>query len=330
MGFENTLNQCPSILFFMVKNIFIIFTQIYKVYSVTNEKKQKKLIQNYRDLVSYAAHHDHMTPPIINSGTLRNQMNPNSYFMPHTAQIATAAAGGQVPLLNHPQQPFFNYQQQAAPPYYNQGPTNNPYRFAQIYTANNVTSNSPICPNRYQNRSISTLGSVANTTIFNENLQTQQPNQMIKQQQQHQFYTGFNDKKDIYCSQSQQSSFSMPVTESMIYNTHGNRYQQYDQNILMCQSPNKTANKNKLSTPANPFTAKVGKALYGLPFMSRSKSSLSALNEQSTTTSSYESNIVASTSNGIGLIGSFRQSYRSSSLPNHPTNTNKLLKASKI
>jgi hypothetical protein len=53
----------------------------------------------------------------------------------------------------------------------------------------------------------------------------------------------------------------------------------YDQNITMCQSPHVAGDAGMgiahgMTTPMNPFSAKVGKALYGLPFVSRSKSSL--------------------------------------------------------
>lgn len=116
------------------------------------------------------------------------------------------------------------------------------------------------------------------------------------------------------------------------YKNHLNAFQQqYDQNITMCQTPNSAAN---MSTPVNPFSAKVGKALYGLPFVSRSKTSIGA--NGGISNNIYNSSLVNDYNpvNGSGAVNSayistFRNSYRPNNIPNG-NNSSKIVKSSKI
>ena len=86
------------------------------------------------------------------------------------------------------------------------------------------------------------------------------------------------------------SSLNSPLPDSLLaimnndnQNYYAYKKQHYDQNITLCdqslpvggESNNKHNGPASMATPLNPFSAKVGKALYGLPFLSRSKSSLS-------------------------------------------------------
>lgn len=247
LGIETILNQNPLLIFFMIKNIFIILTQIYKVYRVSNEKRQKKILDNYRDFVM--SHQD------INM----NNNGSNSNFQ---SQIAAAATGGQIPLV-----PVGAYNKQAFQ-------ANNAYRFAQIY----ADTGAQLAANRVFNRSLTTLGSVNNG-----------------------FFTDNNSTKgeDYY------PAYQFQQQESVIGQLN-KQQQQYDANITLCPS-----------TPANPFSAKVGKALYGLPFINRSKSSLSGADLNMT--------------NGPGVATTFRNaSFNQSFRNNNNNNSNKNLKASKI
>ena len=250
LGLETILNQNPLMVFFMVKNVLIILTQIHKVYTTTNEKRQKRLMENYRDY-------------------MQHEINRN--FMSPTTQIAAAATGGQIPLVPG----YANFNQQLYPP-------NSPYRFAQIYNENAAPMNHN---NRGLNRSISSLS--GNTGFFGD--------KNCKGQTE----TGESGFNNGFGYQYQQQN-----------GEHGNyvlKQQQYDANIMLCQN---VQNQGNLSTPNNPFVNKVGKALYGLPFMSRSKTSISG---QETATNM---------SNGAGFVSTFRN--------NSFNQSNKNLKASKI
>ena len=110
------------------------------------------------------------------------------------------------------------------------------------------------------------------------------------------------------------SSLNSPLPDSLlaIMNNENQNYyankkhqQQYDQNITMCQTP------DNMATPLNPFSAKVGKALYGLPFLNRSKSSLSYGMANGSDYYSEQPNL-------------YKNTYHSNQ------NSNKMMKASKI
>jgi hypothetical protein len=155
LGWEATFNQSPTLAFFLVKNVFIIVTQMYKVYSVTSERRQRQFYENYRDFV-LATQQDNYLSAIAAAATAggstqvnsnKINMNSNVLMQQQNFNAALAAAtGGQVPLV--PLQSF-NQHANYAPPFMGnanqqmflnqhvyQPPTSNPYRFAQIYAEN--------------------------------------------------------------------------------------------------------------------------------------------------------------------------------------------------
>ena len=336
LGIENTLSLNPLLIFFMVKNFFIIITQIYKVYQVTSEKRQLRYLENYRGLIMntqqqqqqhqqqqqqiqqqykraeeqnyFDNHHYNQIPPNFNSNRInKNHNNNNNNFLtaPHNAAIAAAATGGQVPLVNQHYQHQQHYMYQPTP-------VTNPYRFAQAIYGDTTTAKSP----DNFNRSCSTLGD-ANTAFF-----ANEPNTLTSPITRYSVnkantlpHHAFNlndtsitsttpgNYNQTFQSQSfyqnpgrggvtSGNSLNSPLPDSLLAimnndNNNNNNYyaykkyqhqHNYDQNITLCQSPHVTGDVGMgiagMTTPMNPFSAKVGKALYGLPFVSRSKSSL--------------------------------------------------------
>lgn len=154
---------------------------------------------------------------------------------------------------------------------FNQYTPNSPYRFAQLYSDNAPPNQN----NRGLNRSISSLSATTG-------------------------YFGDKNYKN-HAEGGENTGYFQPGAENQNYVM---KQQQYDANIMLCQNM-----PGNLSTPNNPFSNKVGKALYGLQFMSRSKTSL---NGQETGTN---------LSNGAGFASTFR---------NNSFNQPKNLKASKI
>ncbi|CAF0912561.1 unnamed protein product [Brachionus calyciflorus] len=248
LGLDTILSQSPFLIFFMTKNILIILTQVYKVFSVASEKKKRKLMENYREY-------------------MQHEMNRNPNFIHPTTM---GAVGGQLPLV---------------PGYYNQNmyPPNSPYRFVQVY--NESQNHNP--KEKGLNRSISSLS----TGYFVEKNFKNQENE------------------NVYGNQQQQQQQQQVNDHGMNQQGYVVKQQQYDSNIMMCQ--NAAQNQSSLTTPSNPFTSKVGKALYGLPFLSRSKTSISAGQET-----------VTNMSNGAGFVSTFRN--------NSFNQSNRNLKASKI
>lgn len=240
LGLETILSQSPFLLFFMIKNMLIILTQIYKVYTVDNERRQKKIMETYRDY-------------------MQQQMNCHPNFGTQN-KIAAAATGGQIPLV----QGYANI---------NQYTPNSPYRFAQLYSENAAAANQ----NRGLNRSISSLSA---TTGY------------------------FGDKNFKHHAEGSENNVYFPTPNEQ-NNNYMLKQQQYDANIMLCQNM-----QGNLSTPNNPFTNKVGKALYGLHFLSKSKTSFSGGQETGT-----------NLTNGAGFASNFR---------NNSFNQPKNLKASKI
>ena len=354
LGWDNCMTLNPSLFFFMIKNFFIIVTQIYKIYCVIYDRRQQRYFDNYRDLLNQ---NENTTtnnyPSMDNSNSmLKNKVsnNQNNYLSnPHNAAIAAAATGGQVPLVspfqnhyshqqqhqqqhqNHHQQPYFINQQLY------QQPTNNPYRFAQLY--NDVTS-PKLGNNRDANRSLSTIGS-ANTAFFgNTNANHQHYGQSNKlNTMPHNEYNGGRGYNTNNNSSFQSNSFyhqpstslNSPLSDTLlaIMNNEYNPVQlskhfqqQYDHNITFGQTPTSKITQ-QMSTPINPFSAKIGKALYGLPFLSRSKTSLGF----GTLDMSSESQM--SFSGTSGLINNHNKNTHRNSQSGY-TSSNKMLKASKI
>jgi hypothetical protein len=392
IGWESAFSQESTLVFFMIKNIFIIVTQIYRVYTITNERRQRKFFDNYRDLIfatqqetlnnnmtaanmqgaagaaSASALHNapsHLISPTSSTQNLNlNQttLAPNSFYpthsyMPNTtnaAVIAAAATNGQVPLV-----PLGSFAPQAQPSYFYPSATSNPYRFAQIY----ADAGSPT-KNMY-NRSMSTLASAngagsmyyeggnsaaaaAAAQIYNAATLPSHPgatttsgaNSTLGRNDSVAYYhasgnnSGPAQANSSYQSPSPYQQFNSPLADSLLaimskeYNAQNASYkqqlnfqyqqQQYDQNITLCQSPT-TGSPATLTTPSNPFTAKVGKALYGLPFLSRSRTSIGL-----GTPSSAQGNNGASENNGL-MASTFRNNGRL-----NQNSSNKFLKASKI
>ena len=107
----------------MVKNVFIILTQVYKVYTVSREKRTLRYLENYRGLIMGAQQQKNQ--PVYGLGENHyfdthqpinfNQHRNNNFLNgPHNAAIAAAATGGQIPLVNQQQYETYakNYGQQ--------------------------------------------------------------------------------------------------------------------------------------------------------------------------------------------------------------------------
>jgi hypothetical protein len=243
LGLEATLNQSPSLIFFMVKNLFIIITQIYKVYTVTSERRQRRFYENYRDFV-FATQQDNYAAAMAaakqntnsnnnnnnnNSNSTNNLNNLNNYQQNFNVALA-AATGGQVPLVPINSFPAYHYPNQHLflNQHLYQPPTSNPYRFAQLYTdigpiGHNAMRRSLSPGNRLNNRSASTLGSV-NTNLFCDNLNNN--NNKNK-----------NNKKNKNNNAKNQKSKSAnnPNTENNYYYRSNHLYKPTQQNAVSFQ-----------------------------------------------------------------------------------------------
>ena len=206
LGWTQTNDLDPTFSFFLIKNIIIIVTQVYKVYCVTRDRRNRRYYDEYRTLM------------------MANQQNQH---------------------------------------------TTNPYRFAQLYT----DVGSPLASKTPLFKSMTTLGS---NQIYFENspnlykpalppvLFSQPQGHSLMQQQQHQ-------------QQQQQQQQTPSITESVLA-VMAQDYSIQRQLQNNEQAYYHAAMSPALSTPLNPFTSKVGKALYGLPFLSRSKASMNTAN----------------------------------------------------
>ena len=207
LGWTQTNDLDPAFSFYLIKNIFIIITQVYKVYCVSSDRRNKKYFDDYRHLM------------------MNNQNLPT---------------------------------------------TNNPYRFAQLYT----DVGSPLASKAPLYKSMSTLGS--NQIYFENSPNLYKPAlhpALFSQQQQ---------------QQQQQQQATSSITESVLAvmaQDYSIQRQLHSNEGVSYYHPTITPT---LSTPANPFTAKVGKALYGLPFLSRSKGSMNTGNFLSATKNQYQ------------------------------------------
>ena len=232
---------------------------------------------------------------------------------------------------------------------YQPPPNTNPYRFAQAIYGDTTC---PDIPNNF-NRSCSTLGD-ANTAFFATNdpntITSPITRYSVNGRNQHHNAQNLNDTSmsstlagnynQTYQSQSFYqnparggggggTSLNSPLPDSLLAimnndtqnNYYGYKKHNYDHNITLCQSPIVAGDYgyqvgSSMTTPMNPFSAKVGKALYGLPFLSRSKSSLSyGMTNHVADQYSEQPNYS-------------KQSYRATQ--KYTNNSNKMMKASKI
>lgn len=104
LGLEVILLDRPLLVFFLAKNVLIICTQIYKVYAASGERRERRIVESYRELMMAAAQQQ-VPPPILAHEALMNTSHgpsaPGGGFLPmsQSAAIAAAAAGGQIPLI---------------------------------------------------------------------------------------------------------------------------------------------------------------------------------------------------------------------------------------
>jgi hypothetical protein len=382
LGWETTLNQSPSLVFFMVKNLFVIATQIYKVYTVTSERRQRKFYENYRDFV-FATQQDNYAAAVAAakqnansnsnnnnnknnniSNSTNNLNNLNNYQQNFNVALA-AATGGQVPLVPINSFPTYPYPNQHLflNQHLYQPATSNPYRFAQLYTdarplGYNAMRRSLSPGNRINNRSVSTLGSV-NTNLFCENLNSNNKNKKNKKNKNNspvknqKSKAGNNPNTEnnyyyrsnhLYKPSTQQNGVSFqleqtPMSDSELFygvintnNINGDKI--YDQNMTMCHTP--TTGHANMSTPINPYLAKVSKPFYGVSFINRSRSS-SALDLRDNFRSSTKNENFNQT--GFNTIYGVeynefnpyqRGNYNRSSMHNNTSTAARLIKASKI
>ena len=302
LGFAESLSQEPSLFFFMLKNVLVILTQIHRVYCVSSRRKRQKLVDGYKEFIMNSninnADESQMNtnkrrPSPMPYQLLGNNNNNNSNAMkpplPNQFYSIQQQQQQQLPayfnnhhLFTQSTNNFLN------PPHLFQSSTQNPYRFAQIYAdVGSLTPNNNNKANNELNRSLSTLGGASSTTFFfDPNLKSTTLFQQQQQQQQQQA----NNNGSIYFHPSTSFSTSMTPTPyqqhqdadsllAVIAKEFGNQQQQQQQQ-----------HAHNLTTPLNPFTAnKVGKALYGLPFLS-SRSKASSLGMISAYGSNHQNN----------------------------------------
>lgn len=98
LGLETILLERPLLIFFLAKNVLIICTQIYKVYAASGERRERRIVESYRELMMAAAQQQQMA----NDGLINTSHGGHSAgFLPlsQSAAIAAAATGGQIPLV---------------------------------------------------------------------------------------------------------------------------------------------------------------------------------------------------------------------------------------
>ena len=248
LGFEQTANISPSLYFFTIKNIFLILSQVYKVYRLSNEKKEAKLLNKFKSFVSQCQFIDDVSRRVPN--------NP----MTHTnTYLAAAAAGGQIPLINlhHLNQ----YQQNLI--------ASNPYRFAQVYSESG-TQNNPII-----NRSMSSLGST-NTALFHN---FNKPNNSACKSSTLP-HTGIGNYKNRetnafnnnFLISSSYHNF-VPTAIDRLSKESAIKAQSYQRS--QCDLMNEFAlNPNHFQTPIKQVPCRMSKNLYSMSFANPSKTSL--------------------------------------------------------
>jgi hypothetical protein len=156
----------------------------------------------------------------------------------------------------------------------NQHPANNAYRFAQLYT----DVGSPLASKTPLFKSMTTLGS---NQIYFENspnlYKPALPPVLFSQPQAHTLIQQQHQQHQQQLQQHQQQTPS--ITESVLaVMAQDYSLQRQLQNNEGTSYYHSAMSPPALGTPVNPFTSKVGKALYGLPFLSRSKASMNTAN----------------------------------------------------
>ena len=214
LGWTQTNDLDPTFAFFTIKNIIIIVTQVYKVYCVMRDRRNRKYYDDYRTLM------------------MANQ---------------------------------------------NQHPANNAYRFAQLYT----DVGSPLASKTPLFKSMTTLGS--NQIYFENSPNLYKPALPPVLFSQPQAHTLIQQQQQIQHQQQQQHQQHQQQTPSITESVLAVMAQDYSiqrqlQNNEGTSYYHTAMSPPALATPVNPFTSKVGKALYGLPFLSRSKASMNTAN----------------------------------------------------
>lgn len=97
LGLEAVLLDRPLLIFFLAKNVLIICTQIYKVYSASGERRERRIVESYRELMMAAQQQQQQH----NDGLINTSHGGPGGFLPmsQSAVIAAAATGGQIPLI---------------------------------------------------------------------------------------------------------------------------------------------------------------------------------------------------------------------------------------
>lgn len=94
LGFEVVLLDRPLLLFFLAKNVLIISTQIYKVYAASGERRERRIMESYRELMMAAQQQQQ------HDGMMNTSHGPGGFLpLSQSAAIAAAATGGQIPLI---------------------------------------------------------------------------------------------------------------------------------------------------------------------------------------------------------------------------------------